>query len=204
MKPSGRITLIDVDAHRRAGISRFLMGMGFHVEPFEHDSELEGHWPADGYILVHDSQGSVGQIAGRLPGTGIWLPIIAYSDLVVSDRVVDAILEGAIDYWLLPFEKEKVAKELERARRRTDSFGRSRLREAAARNRVKCLSDRERQVLSGLAAGLQNREIGERLGISPRTVEIHRAHMMQKLRVKNTTEAIRIAVYTSLSLEGLH
>lgn len=198
-----RITLVDHDPHLRAEISRLFLSMNFHVEPFEHASEMEGHWPDDGYILIHDRNESVANLANQLPETGVWLPIIAYSEILHSDRIVHSVLEGAIDYWLLPFDKNTIGSNLERARQRTQSFGLTRLREAAARNRVKRLSMRERQVLAGVSAGLQNRAIATRLGISPRTVEIHRAHMMSKLDVKCTTEAVRIALYTSMSLEGL-
>lgn len=200
MDISRRITLIDGNSHRRAEISRFFLGMQFHIEPFEHDSELEGHWPSDGHILVHDTDESVAHLAGRLPSTGVWLPIIAYSEAPPPDRIVDAILEGAIDYWTLPLDETSATSKLALARERTDSFGLARVREAAARRSIECLSSRELQVLAGIASGLQNRAIAEQLGISPRTVEVHRAHMMGKLKVKCTTDAIRIALYTSLSL----
>lgn len=200
MDISRRITLIDGNSHRRAEISRFFLGMQFHIEPFEHDSELEGHWPSDGHILIHDADESVANLAGRLPSTGVWLPIIAYSEAPPPDRIVDAILEGAIDYWTLPLDESCATSKLELARERTDSFGLARVREAAARRSIECLSSRELQVLAGIASGLQNRAIAEQLGISPRTVEVHRAHMMGKLKAKCTTDAIRIALYTSLSL----
>lgn len=177
--------------------------MQFHTEPFEHESELEGHWPTDGHVVVHDSGERVAHLAARLPAMGIWLPIIAYSESLRSDRIVDAILEGAVDYWMLPLDEAIAKAGLERARERTASFGSTRLREADARSRVKCLSARELQVLAGMASGLQNRSIAERLGISPRTVEIHRAHLLCKLKVKCTIDAIRLALYSSLSLEAL-
>ncbi|HEY0959135.1 MAG TPA: LuxR C-terminal-related transcriptional regulator [Novosphingobium sp.] len=201
MDRRGRITLIDGDPRRRAKISRFFLGIQFHTEPFEHESELEDHWPTDGHIVVHDSGERVAHLAARLPAMGIWLPIIAYSESLRPDRIVDAILEGAVDYWMLPFDETSARAGLERARERTASFGSTRLREADARSRVKCLSARELQVLAGMVSGLQNRSIAEKLGISPRTVEIHRAHLLCKLKVKCTIDAIRIALYSSLSLE---
>ena len=73
-----------------------------------------------------------------------------------------------------------------------------RLREARARSRVQKLTRREREVLTGVAAGLSNRLIGEKLSISPRTVEIHRANMLNKMGANHTSEAIRIAIEASL------
>ena len=54
-----------------------------------------------------------------------------------------------------------------------------------------------------MASGMQNREMAALWGISPRTVEVHRAHLMSKLKVKSATDAVRIALCTSLSLDTI-
>ena len=77
-------------------------------------------------------------------------------------------------------------------------IGTAKLREAMARSRVQRLTRREREVLAGVANGLSNRRIGERLEISPRTVEIHRANMLNKMGASHTSEAIRIAIEAAL------
>lgn len=196
-----RITLIEADSHLRAEISRLLLRLQYHVEPYERGSELDGHWPTDGYILVHDIGDSVSDIAQELPRAGSWLPIIAYGEAPLPDHIVQCALAGAVGYWTLPFDEETAATNLEIARERTEKFGSLKLREAAAASRIRCLSPREQQVLGGIASGLQSREIGQQLGISARTVEIHRAHMMAKLEVKSSTEAVQIALYASLPME---
>jgi DNA-binding NarL/FixJ family response regulator len=81
---------------------------------------------------------------------------------------------------------------------RARSVAGSKLREAVARSRVERLTRREREVLAGVAGGLSNRLIGEKLNISPRTVEIHRANMLSKMGANHTSEAIRIAIEASL------
>ena len=65
------------------------------------------------------------------------------------------------------------------------------MRNAAVR--LQALTPRERDVLDGLAQGLPNKTIAYDLGISPRTVEIHRANLMSKLQVRSLSEALRIA-----------
>ena len=68
----------------------------------------------------------------------------------------------------------------------------------AERPRHTLLSRREREVLAGVAGGMSNRMIGEKLSISPRTVEIHRANMLTKMGANHTSEAIRIAIEAAL------
>ena len=69
---------------------------------------------------------------------------------------------------------------------------------AEIRRKIESLSARERQVLDGLVAGNPNKRIAYDLGISPRTVEIHRANMLTKLGANHTSEAIRIAIEAEL------
>jgi FixJ family two-component response regulator len=83
---------------------------------------------------------------------------------------------------------------LARAINQTEVAGNTKLREVMARSRLDRLTKREREVLDGVASGLSNRLIGEKLAISPRTVEIHRANMLNKLGANHTSEAIRIAI----------
>ena len=78
-------------------------------------------------------------------------------------------------------------------------MGYTKLSEVMARTQIEKLTRREREVLTGIASGLSNRLIGERLAISPRTVEIHRANMLNKLGANHTSEAIRIAIEADLA-----
>jgi FixJ family two-component response regulator len=66
--------------------------------------------------------------------------------------------------------------------------------EAEAKQLIKQLTPREREILSGVIHGLSNQQIGEALGISARTVEIHRANMIKKLGAKNSAAAVKIAL----------
>jgi two-component system response regulator FixJ len=72
-----------------------------------------------------------------------------------------------------------------------------------ARVRLASLTGRERDVLDGLVAGYPNKTIAYDLGISPRTVEIYRANMMEKLRVRSLSEALRIAFIAEQAEDGV-
>ena len=71
-----------------------------------------------------------------------------------------------------------------------------------ARARIARMSPRERQVLEGLLAGGTNKTIGRELGISPRTVELHRASLMEKLGAQTLIEAVRLAAAAGIPWAG--
>jgi FixJ family two-component response regulator len=198
---ASHIILIDSDVRRRATISHDLSGRGIHVEPFETLAELGNHTLRQELVLIHDTDGAMGALADHMVRQGVWLPVVAFGEKSGPRRIVDAILGGAIDYLSWPFADAELTATLACARDRAESVGSAKLREAAARSRIERLTRREREVLNGIAAGHSNRAIAEQLAISPRTVEIHRANMLQKIGATHTSEAIRIAIEASLAGE---
>ncbi|MGF7155172.1 response regulator transcription factor [Novosphingobium gossypii] len=192
------LILIDADMRRRAAISHALSSGGIHVEPFENISELAMAWPRSGVVLIHDQAGAIDELIESMASHGEWFPIIAFSEEPGAQRIVQAILDGAIDYIAWPISPEELTDSLAKAITRAESMGNAKLREVMARARVDRLTRREREVLGGVASGLSNRLIGEKLSISPRTVEIHRANMLNKLGANHTSDAIRIAIEASL------
>jgi FixJ family two-component response regulator len=160
--------------------------------------ELNGHWPRQGLILVHDADDTIAQLTEQLVRSGNWLAVVAFSEKPTPKQIVNAILGGAIDYVAWPFDEAELSATLEGAQERAESVGNAKLREAVARGRIERLTRREREVLSGVASGHSNRSIAEQLAISPRTVEIHRANMLHKMGASHTSEAIRIAIEASL------
>ena len=198
MMTRSNLVLIDSDFRRRAAISHCLADTLIHVEPFEDLGEITRSWPRDGVILVHDDGQIVAALLEHMTEIGKWLPLVAFAAAPETGQVVKAVLDGAIDYLSWPFGVSEVRQALIVAEESAGSLGSLRLREAMARSRVRKLTRREREVLVGVADGLSNRLIGERLEISPRTVEIHRANMLSKMGANHTSEAIRIAIEASV------
>ncbi len=195
---SANLFVVDSDFRRRAAISHCLSETVIHVEPFEDVQELIGRWPRGGLLLVHDDLLSVSKLLTYMAQSGNWLPVIGYAENPSTRTVVQAVLEGAIDYINWPLTREEIAEVIATAQAKAKIFGTVKLREALARSRVNRLTKRERQVLGGVAGGLSNRMIGEKLAISPRTVEIHRANMLTKMGANHTSEAIRIAIEAAI------
>jgi len=100
---------------------------------------------------------------------------------------------GAVDFLEKPFEKAALLAAVEAAFDRIAKADEAVARAVAADVVLGVLTPRERDVLEGLAQGLPNKTIAFDLGISPRTVEVHRANVMAKLEVRSLSDALRIA-----------
>ncbi len=133
------------------------------------------------------------EVQEALKGKGVTLPVIIMTGHGDVSLAVRAMKAGAIDFIEKPFEKAVLLSAIEQAMGRLKQSATSLKDADEAATRLQLLTAREREVLDGLAKGLPNKSIAYDLGISPRTVEIHRANLMAKLEVKSLSEALRIA-----------
>ena len=141
------------------------------------------------------------ELQARLNDRGILLPVIAMTGQGDVPTAVRAMKAGAVDFIEKPFDDERLLAAIESAL--AGAVRTERDREAAeAAQRVAALSRRERQVLEGLVAGRPNKVIAYDLGISVRTVEVHRARMLERLGTRHTAEAIRLGVMATLAIPG--
>lgn len=192
------ITLIDGDCRRRAQISHVLSGRGHHVEPYESVSEFESRIPDSGLVLICDQGDAVQTVLSAMSRRSCWLPVVAFSEQPRPSHIVDAVMSGVVGYLAWPWSLSDLDEAVARGVTVENSRKCIRVREALAKSRLMRLTPREKEVLEGITNGLANRQIGEHLAISPRTVEIHRANMLDKLGASHSSEAIRIAVEASL------
>jgi two-component system response regulator FixJ len=133
------------------------------------------------------------EVQQALLDRGVAMPVIVLTGHGDVSIAVKAMKAGAVDFIEKPFEKTVLMSAIDRAfERLEDAEGRA-SRAADAAVLIAGLTGREVDVLKGLARGLPNKTIGYDLGISPRTVEVHRANVMTKLNVKSLSEALRIA-----------
>jgi two-component system response regulator FixJ len=107
---------------------------------------------------------------------------------------------GAVDFLEKPFEKSALLNAVEAAFERIAKADDAALKAQDATTLLAALTPRERDVLEGLAQGLPNKTIAYDLGISSRTVEVHRANLMAKLDVRSLSDALRIAFAAGLGL----
>lgn len=199
------IILIDEVVGRRAALSFMLAEAGVHVEPFENVAELGLSWPVGAAVLIFDDPASISHLVGKMAQDSHWLPIIAYAPDPTPHQVADAILGGAIDYLSYPVSGEEAVAAIIGAEARATARQKAKKRviRTESGSRLANLTKRECQVLGGLVEGLSNRLIARKLGISGRTVELHRAHLLEKIGAHNTAEAVRIALEAMFTPPGV-
>ncbi len=194
--------IIGGDSRTRAEQARLGFALGHHVEVYADPHELVARPPQEGIVIAADDGPAdmAGGLIDLFGEHGIWLPVVMVAHDPDIDRVVAAIKAGALDYLKLPLEMGVLARRLSAIVGEAGAHAARRRREVEAQRRIALLSRRERQVLELLSAGCANKEIGRRLEISPRTVEIHRGNMMTKLEAGHAADAVRLWLDAEQSL----
>ena len=191
------VHLVDDDGAIRRSVGFMLKTSGFHVRTYESGVDLLKSAPnleAGCILLDIRMPGMDGlEVQDALKAKGVTLPVIIMTGHGDVTLAVQAMKAGAIDFIEKPFEKAVLLGSIDQAIERLKRSAASRERADEAEVRLQVLTPREREVLKGLAKGLPNKTIAYDLGISPRTVEIHRANLMTKLEVRSLSEALRIA-----------
>jgi RNA polymerase sigma factor (sigma-70 family) len=125
---------------------------------------------------------------------GVLLPVIFLSAGADIPKAVRAVREGAVDFIEKPFDYKRVVELVRECLERDRDLRASRERRKSVSDRLSQLTQREREVLDLVVAGKHNREIAEALDISIKTVEAHRAHLMEKLEVGSLAELVQAVV----------
>jgi FixJ family two-component response regulator len=191
------IFVVDDDASVREAVSNLLESVGFHTQVFRSTEEFRKASRAEvPSCLVLDVRlpGMSGlEFQEELSRAGIFIPIIfitAHGDIPMASR---AMKRGAIEFLVKPFQKEDlmaaIRHGLERDRRRREEQGEL----SVLHSRFEELTSREREVLQFVAAGLTNKEVGWKLGISEVTIKMHRGQVMRKMRAASLADLVRMA-----------
>ena len=191
------IHLVDDDEAIRRSAGFMLKTSGFRVQSYESGDHLLKSAASlePGCVLLDIRMPGMDglEVQQALKERGVGLPVVIMTGHGDVTLAVQAMKAGAVDFIEKPFEKAVLLGAIDQAFSRLDRSSEARERAKEAEVQLNGLTPREREVLDGLAQGLPNKTIAYDLGISPRTVEIHRANLMSKLGVKSLSEALRIA-----------
>lgn len=195
------VHLIDDDADVRRALAFLLGTAGLAVRIYESASEfLQQDLPSLTGCVVTDVRmpGIDGlELLKRLTGGGIRLPVVVMTGHADVPLAVEAMKSGAVDFIEKPFADEVLLAAIQMAVARGSSMGQADGQSAQVRARLATLSSRERDVLTGLLAGHPNKTIAYDLGLSPRTVEVHRANVMTKMAATSLSELVRMTLQCS-------
>lgn len=189
------VNLVDDDAAVRESLALLVSTVGLRVAP----------WPDPQGFLAGFDRDAIGAIVldVRMPGLsglvvlerllaeGVDQPVVMLTGHGTVEMCRRAFKTGAAEFLEKPVDDQALLDALQQAvrqhaRRRQRQHG-----DREARDRFGRLSEREREVLALIVAGLTNKEVGRALGLSPRTVETHRAHLFAKLEVESLAQLVR-------------
>jgi two-component system response regulator FixJ len=198
------VFIVDDDHLVREALSIVLADAGFQVAGFaDAESFLEvARWRAPQCVLidVHLPGCSGLELLKTLNARRYRAPIFVISGRGDIPTAVEAIRNGALDFIEKPFDSATVAVRVRDAVQAWQNLGQDDAILAHDFHGHERLTARERDVLERIARGASNKETGGDLGISSRTVEVHRARIMEKLGAKNAADLMRIVLgrYRSL------
>ena len=200
------VFVVDDDPAIRHSLSRLIRQAGLDVETFASADDFLGTYRSDGpACLVLDVRmpGMDGfDLRSRLLESNTHIPTIIITGHADVPMAVRAMRSGVVDFVEKPFrgpqllERIRLAIDLDRHQRRHAKES------SEQASRLAALTPREREILTHVVAGKSNKMIAATLGISQRTVEVHRARVMQKTRVDSLAELVRFVERVSPEQRG--
>jgi two-component system response regulator FixJ len=189
------VHLIDDDAAVREALALLIGTIGLRVQAWGDPLDFLARFDrqAIGAIVLDVRMPGIGGLAvlQRLVDEGVDQPVILLTGHGTVEMCRRAFKAGAAEFLEKPVDDELLIEALQNAVRQHVRSRERHQADRAARERYAQLSPREREVLGLIVEGLTNKEIGRALGLSPRTVESHRAHLFDKLEAESLAQLIR-------------
>jgi two-component system response regulator FixJ len=190
------VFVVDDDSGVRTSIRILLKSVGIHTTAFASAKEfLAAYDPGQPGCLVLDIRmpGMSGmELQQELNRLGAVIPVVFITGHGDVPMAVEAMQQGAFDFLQKPFRDQDLIHRIQQALQR-DEAHRAALRQTdSIRKRLESLTPREREVLDLLVEGKQNKVMAAELGLSQRTVEIHRAHVIDKMQARSIAQLVRM------------
>jgi RNA polymerase sigma factor (sigma-70 family) len=198
MSPEPAAHIVDDDSAIRDSLSLWLGMRGIRCHAYESAESFLGVVQPDwrGCVLIDlRLEGIDGlQLQAKLAERSVTMPVIFVTGHGDVAAARDALKAGALDFIEKPVDNERLvelvgaamAKDAEQAQRQAQA--------AVIASRLQRLTQREREVMEQVVAGRHNREIAADLGISPRTVEVYKSRLMDKLDVRRVADLVKLAL----------
>lgn len=193
---SGTVFIVDDDDDFRDSMQWLLESDDLPVQSFASARDFLNNYKGDkGCLLLDVRMPEINGLALQqiMLERDIRLPIIVLSGHGDIPMAVTAMKNGAIDFLEKPFDDEVLIPLVQNALKKADEMFADRQLEEQVRKLYETLSRREREVMALVVSGKANREIAQELGISPKTVEVHRSRVMSKMRAESLPDLVNQA-----------
>lgn len=196
MTSENAVYVVDDDEAIRRFLQRLLRSVGLRVETYATAQEfLDAYRAGSSGCLLLDirmPQMSGLELQAELKRRGIDLPVIVLTGHGDVKVAVHAMKAGAVDFFEKPFNNELLLHGIQQAIATSLRSGATRVRRQEILHRADALTPREWEVLQMVVAGETNKGVARHLSISEKTVEIHRARVMEKMQAKSLADLVRI------------
>jgi len=193
---SGTVMVVDDDPGIRNAMRILLRSVGLECRLFASAQEfLDAYQPSQIGCLVLDIRmpGMSGlELQEQLNRRGAVIPVIFMSGHADIPMAVEAMQHGAFDFLQKPFRDQDLLDRIQRAIAKHQQVSKSLGEHDRIRGLLDLLTPREREVLDLMTQGKQNKAIAQVLDVSPRTIEIHRARVMEKMNAHSVAELVRM------------
>jgi two-component system response regulator FixJ len=191
-----QVMVVDDDSGVRNAMRSLLKSVGLECSLFASAQEfLDAHDPSQPGCLLLDIRmpGMSGlELQQQLNLRGAVIPVIFMTGHGDIPMAVEAMQHGAFDFLQKPFRDQDLLDRIQRAIAKDGELRKSLGEHARIKSHLESLTPREREVLDLMTQGKQNKAIAQDLGVSPRTVEIHRARVMEKMSAQSVAELVRM------------
>ena len=197
MYASPVVYVVDDDESVRRSLKRLLAAAGLNVETFPSAADFLscGLYDRPGCLVLDVSMpGMTGlELQKELNALNIVIPIIFITGFGNVPTSVQAMKAGAIDFLEKPFDDKTLIDAVHRAIERDAKRRRRESEFLAVKNRWKRLTNREREVFALVVTGMLNKQVASQLGVTEKTVKVHRARVMRKMAAESLADLVRLS-----------
>ncbi len=193
------VFVVDDDEDMRDALAQLLETAGLRVDVYADGSAFLAAYDADraGCLLLDMAMPGMSglEVQAALKARGMSIPIVFLTGHGDIPMAVQAVQGGAVDFLEKPVQGATLIERVRRALQLDEAWRQNHLHSQGVRLRYARLSKREREVMALAVSGLTSKEIARELDISPRTVEVHRTHVMHKMGAANVADLVNLAAH---------
>jgi len=193
-----KVYVVDDDAAMRKSLRWLIESVGLEVEAFASANEFLDAITTDaaGCLLLDVRMPGMSglDLQEQLKQKRVSLPVIMVTGHADVPMAVRALKSGAFDFIEKPFNDQVLLERVQRAIEFEEQAQTEHAKRAEIDGRIESLTPRERQVMEMVVNGMANKQIAAELGLSEKTIEVHRKHVMDKMRAGNVADLIRMVL----------